>query len=81
MKSAVGLSASVFTIMYAALQLNMNQFLMMCMLLPASACLVLIPFVNEVPRMQKDELMPHGLLTKPNRFFMLYQVGLLSGYH
>ena len=73
MKAAVGLSASVFALVYAACQLSMPQFLLACMLAPAAACAALLPAVNEVPRMQRDELMPHGLLSKPARSFMQYQ--------
>ena len=76
MKAAVGLSASVFAVIYAAFQLTMEQFLLSCMVVPAAACMALLPFINHVPRMQKDELMPHGILSKPARFFMVYQVRL-----
>jgi Nodulin-like len=74
MKAAVGLSASVFAVIYAAFQMSMAQFLLMCMVVPPVACVALLPFINQVPRMQKDELMPHGILSKPARFFMIYQV-------
>lgn len=74
MKSAVGLSASIFAVIYAACQLSMEQFLLMCMVVPAIGCVVFLPCINHVPRMQKDELMPHGILSKPARFFMAYQV-------
>jgi hypothetical protein len=76
MKAAVGLSASVFAVFFAAFQMTMAQFLLMCMVVPPVACCVLMPLINEVPRMQKDELMPHGILSKPARFFMIYQASI-----
>jgi hypothetical protein len=73
-KAAVGLSASVFGVLFVALQLTVPQYLLLCLVLPSAGCLLALPFVNHVPWMQRCERMPHGLLTTPSRFLMAYQV-------
>lgn len=74
MKAAVGLCPSIFGILYACLQLKAPGYLLLCILAPSLGCLLLMPLVNEVPWIQKCELMPHGLFTTPARFIMTYQV-------
>jgi hypothetical protein len=74
MKAAVGLSSSIYGILYGALKLDTGQFMLVMMLLPSLSCMFLAPLVNAVPWIQKSELMPHGLLTTPSRFHMSYQV-------
>eukprot|EP00892_Ulva_mutabilis_P001053 jgi/Ulvmu1/10949/UM007_0128.1 len=74
MKAAVGLCPSIFGVLYVCLQLSAPSFLLLLILVPSVGCLVLLPLVNQVPWIQKCELMPHGLLTTPSRFIMTYQV-------
>jgi hypothetical protein len=73
MKAALGLSSGIYGVLYGALKLSTSQFMLLMMLLPTLSCLVLLPFVSAVPWIQKSELMPHGLLTTPSRFYMSYQ--------
>lgn len=75
MKASVGLSSSVYGVAAAALKLNTSSFLLLAMIGPAVSCILVLPFVNIVPWIQKSELQPHGLLSTPSRFFMAYQVG------
>lgn len=74
MKAAVGLSSSVYGVVFAAYHMSAAAFMLLMMLAPALIALLLLPLVNIVPRMQRSELMPHGLLTTPARFVMAYQV-------
>jgi len=81
MKAAVGLCPSIFGILYLSLQLTAPSYLLLCMLAPSIGCVLLLPMVNEVPWIQRCELMPHGLLTTPSRFIMTYQVCFSSPSH
>lgn len=74
MKAAVGLCPSIFGIISLSLQLTAPSYLVLCILAPSLGCLLLMPLVNEVPWIQKCELMPHGFFTTPSRFIMAYQV-------
>lgn len=74
MKAAVGLCPSIFGILYVSLHLTAPSYLVLCILVPSLGCILLMPLVNEVPWIQKCELMPHGLFTTPSRFIMAYQV-------
>lgn len=77
MKAAVGLSSSVYAIVFAAYHMQPASLLLLLAIAPATAALVLLPLVNVVPWMQRSELMPHGLLTTSARFVMAYQVSTM----
>lgn len=75
MKSAVGISGGVYTTVYVTLlQPNVESFLVFMLIACPLSIVIGIPFVNQVPWVQRSEAIPYGLLATGARFIMAYQV-------